>query len=333
MAHGEEVDWNGQSDIPDGPVGGAVPRGRRRPARALGAQPDDQAGGADFTTAELAVHAWDLAQAVDPGRALDPRRGRAALAAMRQGLTPENRGRGLRPGGGGRRRRVGPGPAGRLGGPHPALDTGDALGPGGIGAWSFGATSSHDVRAVTRAGRGGEFLRRGPAGPPRRRRRSCRGGRTAAAGRPGRRRAMPAAARRSGTSGGQRHGHDRRVAGRQADAVAEGVGEGQVVGVDAVDPDLEQQVERGHVADPAAPGRREVVAAGVLGQPQRRPVDGVPARAAGVPAGRERRAPRRRGRARPRRSRCRAGRAATCSRWRRRSRRRGPRAGASRRPG
>ena len=38
------------------------------------------------------MHAWDLAQAVDPGRALDPVVAERALAAMRQGLTPENRG-------------------------------------------------------------------------------------------------------------------------------------------------------------------------------------------------------------------------------------------------
>ena len=54
-------------------------------------QPEDQAGAADFTTAELAVHAWDLAQAVDPDRELDPVVAERALAAMQQGLTPENR--------------------------------------------------------------------------------------------------------------------------------------------------------------------------------------------------------------------------------------------------
>ena len=110
-----------RSDIPEGRWAAQF----RADAAALLAhwesQPDDQAGGADFTTAELAVHAWDLAQAVDPGRALDPVVAERALAAMRQGLTPENRGRGLRAGGGGRRRRVGPGPAGCLGGPRPAL--------------------------------------------------------------------------------------------------------------------------------------------------------------------------------------------------------------------
>ena len=37
------------------------------------------------------MHAWDLAQAVDPGRALDPVVAERALAAMQQGLTPENR--------------------------------------------------------------------------------------------------------------------------------------------------------------------------------------------------------------------------------------------------
>ena len=91
MAHGESVDWEAPPGIP--PDRWATQF--RADAAALLAhwesQPDDRAGGADFTTAELAVHAWDLAQAVDPDRSLDPAVAERALAAMRQGLTPENR--------------------------------------------------------------------------------------------------------------------------------------------------------------------------------------------------------------------------------------------------
>ena len=84
-ARGEEVDWDATPDIP--PDRWATQF--RADAAALLAhwesQPEDQAGAADFTTAELAVHAWDLAQAVDPGRELDPGVAERALAAMQQG--------------------------------------------------------------------------------------------------------------------------------------------------------------------------------------------------------------------------------------------------------
>ncbi len=90
-AQGDPVDFGAPSDIP--PDRWATQF--RADAAALLAhwrsQPEDARGAADFTTAELAVHAWDLAQAVDPDRALDPVVAERALAAMTQGLTPENR--------------------------------------------------------------------------------------------------------------------------------------------------------------------------------------------------------------------------------------------------
>jgi uncharacterized protein (TIGR03086 family) len=89
MGRGESVDWDAPSDIP--PDRWATQF--RADAAALLTHWESQAdpAGADFTTAELAVHSWDLAQAVDPDRSLDPVVAERALAAMRQGLTPENR--------------------------------------------------------------------------------------------------------------------------------------------------------------------------------------------------------------------------------------------------
>jgi uncharacterized protein (TIGR03086 family) len=91
MARGEQVDWSAPVDVPPEEW---APQFRADADALLAhwrAQPDDAQGGVDFTTAELAVHAWDLAQAVDPDRELDPGVAERALAAMRQGLTPENR--------------------------------------------------------------------------------------------------------------------------------------------------------------------------------------------------------------------------------------------------
>ncbi|KRF37905.1 TIGR03086 family metal-binding protein [Nocardioides sp. Soil805] len=89
MAQGGSVDWNAPSDIPQDRWAAQF----RADAAALLAhwEAQEEVGGLDFTTAELAVHAWDLAQAVDPDRALDPVVAERALAAMEQGLTPENR--------------------------------------------------------------------------------------------------------------------------------------------------------------------------------------------------------------------------------------------------
>jgi uncharacterized protein (TIGR03086 family) len=91
MGRGEEVDWSAPPEIPEARW---APQFRADAAALLAhweSQPEDQAAAVDFTTAELAVHAWDLAQAVDPDRELDPVVAERALAAMRQGLTPENR--------------------------------------------------------------------------------------------------------------------------------------------------------------------------------------------------------------------------------------------------
>lgn len=89
MARGETVDWVAVPDLPADRWATQF----RADAAALLSHWESQAdpSGVDFTTAEFAVHAWDLAQAVDPDRSLDPVVAERALAAMRQGLTPENR--------------------------------------------------------------------------------------------------------------------------------------------------------------------------------------------------------------------------------------------------
>lgn len=91
MARGETVDWDASPDLP---ADRWATQFRADAAALLShweSQPEEQADAVDFTTAELAVHAWDLAQAVDRDRELDPGVAERALAAMRQGLTTDNR--------------------------------------------------------------------------------------------------------------------------------------------------------------------------------------------------------------------------------------------------
>jgi uncharacterized protein (TIGR03086 family) len=58
-------------------------------------QQGDQAdaGAADWQTAELAVHTWDLVRATGQARRLDPEVAERGLAFMSAALTPENRGK------------------------------------------------------------------------------------------------------------------------------------------------------------------------------------------------------------------------------------------------
>lgn len=91
-AQGESVDFGTPSDVPEDRWATQFRADAADLMAHWQSQPEDARGGVDFTTAELAVHAWDLSQAIDPGRALDPVVAERALAAMSQGLTPENRG-------------------------------------------------------------------------------------------------------------------------------------------------------------------------------------------------------------------------------------------------
>jgi uncharacterized protein (TIGR03086 family) len=94
MLRGEPIDWT----APTPPAGGD-------PVGAFRAHADDLLGtwrdhtgpvesaGLDWQCAELAVHTWDLATAVDaPTSDLDPEVAERGLAFMRGSLTAENRG-------------------------------------------------------------------------------------------------------------------------------------------------------------------------------------------------------------------------------------------------
>ena len=55
-------------------------------------QPGDQVDQADWQSAELAVHTWDLARAIGWAGPLDDEVAERGLAFMQQGLTDDNRG-------------------------------------------------------------------------------------------------------------------------------------------------------------------------------------------------------------------------------------------------
>ncbi|PUA82854.1 TIGR03086 family metal-binding protein [Nocardioides currus] len=92
MARGEEVDFAAPAAIPDGAWATTFRAGADDLIHHWHGQPADQAAGAGFQVAEMAVHTWDLARALGRDVELDDEVAEAGLAAMQQGLTDDNRG-------------------------------------------------------------------------------------------------------------------------------------------------------------------------------------------------------------------------------------------------
>jgi uncharacterized protein (TIGR03086 family) len=94
MARGGEPNWSATADVP---ASGWAQRFRSDADDLIHSWhqqgEDAEPFQVDMQTSELAVHTWDLARAVGtPSERLDPEVAERALALMRQGLTPENRG-------------------------------------------------------------------------------------------------------------------------------------------------------------------------------------------------------------------------------------------------
>jgi hypothetical protein len=92
MARGEEVDWTAGT--------GAEPAALTAHFRSHAddlihhwhGQPDDRVAQADWQSAELGVHTWDLLRATGRAVPLDDEVAERGLAFMQQGLTEDNRG-------------------------------------------------------------------------------------------------------------------------------------------------------------------------------------------------------------------------------------------------
>lgn len=93
-ARGEEVDWSGGTGADADPA--VLAAHFRSHADDLlhhwHQQPDDRVAQADWQSAELAVHTWDLVRALGRPMPLDDEVAERGLAFMRQGLTSDNRG-------------------------------------------------------------------------------------------------------------------------------------------------------------------------------------------------------------------------------------------------
>ena len=90
MTRGEDVDWSAPTPHHDDPVA-AYRRHADELRAALTASPDAPPG-PDWQCAEIAVHTWDLATALDRSTAgLDPDVAERGLAFLRASLTDDNR--------------------------------------------------------------------------------------------------------------------------------------------------------------------------------------------------------------------------------------------------
>lgn len=94
MARGEEPDWSAPTPVPsDGSWASEFRSSADDLIHSWHQQGDDaDAGHADWQTAEMAVHAWDLSRAIGRRAELDPEVAERGLEFMSQALTPENRG-------------------------------------------------------------------------------------------------------------------------------------------------------------------------------------------------------------------------------------------------
>lgn len=92
QARGEEVDWNAPADVADGAWATHFRLHADDLIHDWHGRPDEQAPQADWQSAELGVHTWDLVTALGRPMPLDDEVAERGLAFMRQGLTADNRG-------------------------------------------------------------------------------------------------------------------------------------------------------------------------------------------------------------------------------------------------
>ena len=92
MAAGEEVDWSAAPDVEDGEWAGHFRTHGDDLLHHWHDQPDDQVAQADWQSAELGVHTWDLVRALGRALPLDDEVAERGRAFMEQAMTDDNRG-------------------------------------------------------------------------------------------------------------------------------------------------------------------------------------------------------------------------------------------------
>jgi uncharacterized protein (TIGR03086 family) len=98
MMNGEKVDWDSPPPHVTQDWAGAFRVAADDLIHAWHKKPDEETAGADWQSAELAVHTWDLCRAI--GRStdqLDPEVAERGLAFMQASLTDDNRGQAFGP--------------------------------------------------------------------------------------------------------------------------------------------------------------------------------------------------------------------------------------------
>jgi uncharacterized protein (TIGR03086 family) len=92
QARGEEVDWSAGTGVEPARLAAYFRSHADDLLHHWHGQPDDQVAPADWQSAELGVHTWDLVQALGRPVELDDEVAERGLAFLEQGLTADNRG-------------------------------------------------------------------------------------------------------------------------------------------------------------------------------------------------------------------------------------------------
>lgn len=92
QARGEPVDWTARAEVVDGGWAAYFRTEADDLIHHWHGQPADELAQADWQTAEVGIHTWDLVQALGRPMPLDDEVAERGLAFLRQGLTDDNRG-------------------------------------------------------------------------------------------------------------------------------------------------------------------------------------------------------------------------------------------------
>jgi uncharacterized protein (TIGR03086 family) len=96
-ARGEEVDWTAGTGVEPHALAAHFRARADDLIHHWHGQPDDRLAQADWQSAELGVHTWDLVRALGRPLPLDDEVAERGLAFIQQGLTADNRGRAFGP--------------------------------------------------------------------------------------------------------------------------------------------------------------------------------------------------------------------------------------------